>query len=184
MSLAPTIGGRLRKGTSGVDRSQAGCECWGLDPEKEIGQTCGLNVIMRRRATSHRSVVTAAKLVYSTWKFQPTRRGRHGKAIHWHRSASQPVHLLHPIGKREDLCDRVGSGGSDAVSEEATGHRRSGGGDYVEYTAIFRCGGATGQTGCGGGHQSVPGDQPIGKEDRSARCTAVSAVSVEEPVAG
>ena len=68
MSLAPN-GGRLREETSGVDRSQAGCVCWGLDPVKEIGQTCGLNVIMRRLATSNRSVVTAAKLVYSAWKF-------------------------------------------------------------------------------------------------------------------
>jgi hypothetical protein len=66
MSYRPTIGGRLRKETSGVDRSQAVSRWWGSDPVEEIGQTCGLNVIMRRRATSHRSVVTAAKLVYST----------------------------------------------------------------------------------------------------------------------
>jgi hypothetical protein len=57
----PPIGGKLRGRTSGVDRSQAGCEKWGLDPVKEIGQTCGLNVILRRLATSHRSMVTAAK---------------------------------------------------------------------------------------------------------------------------
>jgi hypothetical protein len=50
MSYRPTIGGRLRKGTSGVDRSQAALFCWGIDPVKEIGQTCGLNVIMRRKA--------------------------------------------------------------------------------------------------------------------------------------
>ncbi len=48
MSYHPTIGGRLRKETSGVDRSQAELCCWGLDPVKEIGQTCGLNVILRR----------------------------------------------------------------------------------------------------------------------------------------
>ena len=48
MSYRPTIGGRLRKETSGVDRSQAVSLCWGFDPVKEIGQTCGLNVIMRR----------------------------------------------------------------------------------------------------------------------------------------
>ena len=48
MSQDPKIGGKLRKETSGVDRSQAGCRCWGLDPVKEIGQTCGLNVIVRR----------------------------------------------------------------------------------------------------------------------------------------
>jgi hypothetical protein len=48
MSYRPAIGGKLRKETSGVDRSQAGCCLWGIDPEKEIGQTCGLNVIVRR----------------------------------------------------------------------------------------------------------------------------------------
>jgi hypothetical protein len=36
----PTIGGRLRKRTSGVDRLQAASCCWGVDPVKEIGQTC------------------------------------------------------------------------------------------------------------------------------------------------
>ena len=61
MSYRPTIGGKLREVTSGVDRSQAGCISWGPDPVKEIGQTCGLNVIMRRIATSNRSVVTAVK---------------------------------------------------------------------------------------------------------------------------
>ena len=39
MSYHPMIGGKLRKETSGVDRSQAGCECWVFDPEKVIGQT-------------------------------------------------------------------------------------------------------------------------------------------------
>ena len=52
MSHGPKIGGKLREETSGVDRSQAGCCLWGFDPEKEISQTCGLNVIMRREATS------------------------------------------------------------------------------------------------------------------------------------
>jgi hypothetical protein len=61
MSYLPTIGGRLRERASGVDRSQAVLACWGIDPVKEIGQTCGLDVILRRPATSHRSVVTAAK---------------------------------------------------------------------------------------------------------------------------
>src|ERR1700739_1167278 len=74
MSYRPTIGGRLRAETSGVDRAQAGSLCWGLAPVKEIGQTCGLNVIVRRLASSNRSVVTAAKLVYSTWKINTTRR--------------------------------------------------------------------------------------------------------------
>jgi hypothetical protein len=69
MSCRPRIGGRLREETSAVDRPQAGSFWWGGDPVKEIGQTCGLNVIMRRIVTSDKSVVTAAKLVYSTWKF-------------------------------------------------------------------------------------------------------------------
>ena len=40
MSYRPTIGGKLREETSGVDRSQAGYAYWGRDPVKEIGQTC------------------------------------------------------------------------------------------------------------------------------------------------
>src|SRR5215813_2238193 len=183
MSLAPTIGGRLRKGTSGVDRSQAGCECWGLDPEKEIGQTCGLNVIMRRRATSHRSVVTAAKLVYSTWKLtQPGER--HGKAIYRDRSAPEPVHLLHPVGKRADLHHRMGAEGSGAVCEEAASWGRSGGGDHGQHAVVSRRGSAAGEA-CGGGrYQSVRRYQPVGEEDRSARRTAVVAVSIEGTAAG
>ena len=34
MSYRPTIGGKLRKRTSGVDRSQAGSCCWGVRPRK------------------------------------------------------------------------------------------------------------------------------------------------------
>jgi hypothetical protein len=48
MSHGPTVGGKLREETSGVDRSQAVSFWWGSDPVKEIGQTCGLNVIVRR----------------------------------------------------------------------------------------------------------------------------------------
>ena len=44
----PVIGGKLREETSGVDRSQAGFFVGASDPVKEIGQTCGLNVIVRR----------------------------------------------------------------------------------------------------------------------------------------
>ncbi len=61
MSQDPKIGGKLREETSGADRSQAGWVSWGMDPVKEISQTCGLNVILRREATSNRSMVTAAK---------------------------------------------------------------------------------------------------------------------------
>src|SRR6202163_3364217 len=111
MSYRPTNGGKLRKGASGVDRSQAVSAWWGLDPVKEIGQTCGLNVIVRRMTTSNRSMVTAAKLVYSTWKFtQPGERN--GKTIYRNRFAPQPLHLLHAPGERADVCDGVGVGGS------------------------------------------------------------------------
>jgi hypothetical protein len=48
MSHGPLVGGKLREEASGVDRSQAVLVCWGLDPVKEISQTCGLNVIVRR----------------------------------------------------------------------------------------------------------------------------------------
>jgi hypothetical protein len=48
MSHGPVFGGKLREATSGVDRSQAVCVCWGFDPVKEIGQTCESNVIVRR----------------------------------------------------------------------------------------------------------------------------------------
>src|ERR1700730_1361591 len=183
MSYRPTIGGKLRKRTSGVDRSQAGCVCWGIDPVKEIGQTCGLNVIMRRTATSNRSVVTAAKLVYSTWKInQPGKRN--GQAIYRNRLASQPVHLLHSIGKRADLLERVVLGGSGAVCEEAAAFRRSGRGDYLQHQIVSRRSGAARGT-CGGGrHQSVSGYQSIGEEDRSQRRAAAVAVSVEGITAG
>ena len=177
MSYHPTIGGRLWKETSGVDRSQAGCECWGLDPEKEIGQTCRLNVIMRRRATSHRSVVTAAKLVYSTWKLK--RHGeRNGKTIYGGRFASQSVHLLHPAGERASLGHRTGVGRSASVCEEAAAQRRSGGGDHAEHAFVSRGRGAARGAHGGGGHPSVPGDQSVGKENRSAGCSAAGAVSI------
>src|SRR5258705_526550 len=183
MSYRPTIGGKLRKRTSGVDRSQAASCCWGLDPVKEIGQTCGLNVIMRRPATSNRSVVTAAKLVYSTWKInQPGERN--GKAIYRNRLASQPVHLLHSIGKRAHLLERVGLGGSGAVCEEAASLGRSGGGDHIQHEIVSRRSGAAGGTRGGGRHQSVSGHQSVGEEDGSQRRAAAVAVSVEGTAAG
>ena len=48
MSHGPRVGGKLREATSGVDRSQAAHAVEALDLVKEIGQTCGLNVIVRR----------------------------------------------------------------------------------------------------------------------------------------
>src|SRR5687768_6485875 len=183
MSYRPTIGGRLRRETSGVDRSQAASVFWGGDPGKEIGQTCGLNVIMRRLATSNRSVVTAAKLVHSTWKFiQPGERN--GKAIYRNRLAPEPIHLLHPAGKRADVLERVGLAGPGAVCEEAPAVRRGGGRNHVQHEIVSRRGGAACEAGGGGGHQSVSCDQPVSEENRSQRCTATVAVSVQGYVAG
>jgi hypothetical protein len=65
MSLAPARG-RLWKGTSGVDRSQAVLHGWGFGPRKGDWSDLWLDVIMRRAATSDKSVVTAAQHVYYT----------------------------------------------------------------------------------------------------------------------
>ena len=183
MSYRPRIGGRLRKRTSGVDRSQAGCCWWGLEPVKEIGQTCGLNVIMRRIATSHRSVVTAAKLVYSTWKI--TRPGeRNGKAIYRNRLAPQLLHVLHPFGKRADVFEGVEAGGSCEVREEAASQRRSSGGDHGQHALVPRRSGEACGARSGGEHESVQGDSPIGEENGSERRADVGNVFIEEYVAG
>jgi hypothetical protein len=75
MSCRPTIGGKLRKNFR--SRQVTGCiVCWGLDPVKEIGQTCGLNVILRHTATSNRSVVDRRKVSLLDLEDQPTRRER------------------------------------------------------------------------------------------------------------
>src|SRR5712692_10737170 len=109
MSYAPARG-RLRKGTSGADRAQAASSCWGIDPVKEIGQTCGLNVVMRRLATSDRRMVTAAKLRLLHLGVPSTSGERHGKAIYRNRSAPRPVHLLHAAGERQDVPDDMETG--------------------------------------------------------------------------
>src|ERR1700676_4258520 len=164
MSYRPTNGGKLRKGASGVDRSQAVSAWCGLDPVKEIGQTCGLNVIVRRLATSNRSVVTAAKLVYSTWKFtQPGERN--GKTIYRDRFAPQPLHLLRPIGERADVFDGLGAGGSGEVRQEAAAPRRSGGGNHGQHQIVSRRGERACGAGGGGEHESVSCNPSIGKED-------------------
>src|SRR5579862_2700398 len=132
MSCIPMIGGKLRKETSGADRSQAGGVCWGLDPVKEIGQTCGLNVSVRRLATSDRRMVTAVKSVCSTSKItQPGERN--AKAIYRNRFAPQSVYVLHSARQRTDLYDRVGVGGSGQVREETAAERRSGSGNHGQY---------------------------------------------------
>src|SRR5690348_10035323 len=65
MSYRPARG-RLRERTSGVDRSQAVHKFGANRPRKGDWSDLWLDVIMRRTATSNRSVVTAAKCVYST----------------------------------------------------------------------------------------------------------------------
>src|SRR5215469_4953634 len=111
---------------------------------------------MRRLATSNRSVVTAAKLVYSAWKFQ--RPGeRHGKTLYRDRSASQSFHLLHSLGERADLRDGMGVGGSGEIRQEAAAERRSGGGNHVQHAVVSRCCGWARGTCSGGGYQPVPG---------------------------
>ncbi len=92
--------GRLRKRTSGVDRSQAACEMWGDRPRKGDWSDLWLDVIVRRTAISDRSLVTAAKYVYFTWQFNLRPGERHGEALYRNRFASQPIHLLPAAGKR------------------------------------------------------------------------------------
>ena len=72
MSQAPACG-RLRKGTSGLDRLQAGSLC--DRPRTGDWSDLWLDVIMRRLATSDRRLVTAAECVYSTWPSNPTPGG-------------------------------------------------------------------------------------------------------------
>src|ERR1017187_5776534 len=183
MSHGPVIGGKLREETSGADRSQAGFACWGSDPVKEISQTCGLNVIVRRMATSDRSMVTAEKLVCSAWKFiQPG--DRNGKAIYRDRFAPQPVHLLHSAGKRTNVRHGMGTGGSGEVRQEAPARRRSGGGDHRQHKVIFRRGGAACGARGGGQYEPVSCDPAVGEEDGSQRRADAGIVSVEEHVAG
>jgi len=78
MSYRPTIGGKLREETSRGDRSQAVSKGWGLDPLKQIGQTCGFNVVIRRVATSYcdRHQVSLLNLEVRPSAVETTRRER------------------------------------------------------------------------------------------------------------
>src|SRR5688572_8400778 len=107
MSLA-LVGGKLRKRSSGVDRSQAAFLSWGEGPRKGDWSDLWLDVIMRRLATSDRRMVTAAKWVYSTWQFerQPGEK-RHGVTIYWDRPRRQPVQLLPALAERTYLPERM-----------------------------------------------------------------------------
>ena len=117
----PRIGGRLREGTSGVDRSQAALLCWGIGPRKGDWSDLCLDVIVRRSATSDRRMVTAAKYVYSTWQFHSQPGEKHGEALYRNRSASQRVHVLPAVGKRQKLLKPVAAGRSAALCEEIAG---------------------------------------------------------------
>src|SRR4051812_11841508 len=104
MSLAPACG-RLRKRSSGVDRSQAALFVWGDRPRKGDWSDLWLDVIMRRTATSDRRMVTAAKWVYSTWQFKRQPGESHGETIYWDRPTPQPVHLLRAVAERAELLE-------------------------------------------------------------------------------
>src|SRR3989304_8963866 len=120
-----SAGGKLREGTAGVDRSQAGRVFEATRPRK--GDRSDLWLKRHRKAreeTLDRRMVTAAEHVYSTWQSANTRR-RDGETSHWNRLASQQFHLLHAIGKRQGLPEHLEAGGPAAVCEEAAAQRRS-----------------------------------------------------------
>src|SRR5678816_3853855 len=142
MSYRPTIGGRLRKRTSGVDRSQAGSFFWGIGPRQGDWSDLWLDVIMRRKATSDRSVVTAVKCVCSTWSSTQTPGERHGKTLHRNRFAPQPVHLLYAAGDGTDLPEAVEARRSAAIHQEATRQRRGSGRNHGQRAVVLRGGGA------------------------------------------
>src|SRR5215472_952354 len=128
-------------------------------------------------------MVTAAKLVCSTWKItQPGERD--GQTLYRNRFAPQPVHLLHTAGKRTDVCYGVGTGGSAEVCEEAAADGRSGRGNHGQYAAVSRCGGRSCGARRGGEHEPVPRDPTVGEENRSQRCANAGAVPVEKHAAG
>ena len=70
-----SAGGKLRKGTSGVDRSQAACVFEATRPRKGDRSDLWLKRHRKARAeTLDRRMVTAAEPVYSTWQFDNDRR--------------------------------------------------------------------------------------------------------------
>ena len=138
MSYRPARG-RLRERTSGVDRSQAVHKFGANRPRKGDWSDLWLDVIMRRMATSNRSVVTAAKCVYSTWQFNSRPGERHGKTLYRDRFAPQPVHLLRAAAQRQELSKPMAVRKSATICEEVTAKRRTRGGDNREYAAVRGC---------------------------------------------
>jgi hypothetical protein len=116
MSYRPRIGGKLRKETSGADKSQATCSWWGADP---VGQTFGLNVVLTRLASADRSAVTGAKSVCFAW-ICPARIEERGKDIS-ESIASQPFYLLHPARKTGGHICRTGVPGISSLRDTRTG---------------------------------------------------------------
>src|SRR3972149_11950051 len=132
-----SAGGKLRKGTSGVDRSQAACVFEATRPRE--GDWSDLWLKRHRKARSEtldRRMVTAAEHVYSTWESADHRR-RDGKTIYRDRPAPQPVHLLRAIGERQELPERMEAGEPAAVCEEAPAQRRSGRGSNGQYPVVL-----------------------------------------------
>src|SRR5579884_9352 len=175
--------GKLRDGTSGGERSQAACVFRANRPRKGDWSDLWLDVIVRRTATSDRSMVTAAKWVYSAWKFTQPGRGN-GEEIYRNRSAPEPVHVLYPAGEWALLSEHLAAGGSAALCEEAAAERRNCGGDHGQYEVVLRRGTAACSARGGGRHQPVPGDQPVGEEDRRAGRGAAGVVFEQGAAAG
>jgi len=157
--------------------------CGAIRPRQGDWSDLWLDVIVRRLATSNRTVVTAAKWVYSTWQFQTTRR-RDGETVFGDRSASKQFHMLYPAGERQELSTGVETGGSAALRKEVAAIRRGRRGDDRQHAAVLRSGGGQSRSGGGGGYQPIPGDHSIGEEHRCQRRAVIGAISVEGTVAG
>src|SRR3990172_3726525 len=128
-----SAGGKLRKGTSGVDRSQAACVFEATRPREGDGSDLWLKRHRKaREETLDRRMVTAAEHVYSTWESANHRR-RDAKTTHRDRPAPQSIYLLRAIGKRQELPEHLEAGGPARVCEEAPAIGRGGGGGHRQY---------------------------------------------------
>ena len=128
--------------------------------------------------------MTAAKSVYSTWQFNATRRETWKNDI----SESTCTATGSPVAcdwRTDGLFDASGNWRiwrefvkklrpSDEMAVEITG----------QYAVVLRRGGAACGAGGGGEHEPVPGDQPLGEEDRPERRAEPGAVSGEGSAAG
>src|SRR5581483_3360583 len=183
MSYRPARG-RLRERTPGVDRSQAALKTGANRPREGDWSDLWLDVIVRRLATSDRSVVTAAKYVYFTWQFNPRPGERHGEALYRNRLTSGPVHLLYTAGKRQKLSQPMAVKRPAELCEEVAARGPSRCGDHREHTPVLGRGGAAGRARGGGRYQSVSRNQPVSEEDRLQRCAPARFVSEQGSAAG